>query len=159
MFKGILPQNEVAMCILNATDRLMAKEGVQNLSTHKIAKEAGVSVGTIYLYFKDKETLLNQLVLYLFNTFHSAVDREYDPDLPLFEQYKKLWNADWVTWNKFVKQGQSQNIIANLPPFVLLAISMKTAWELMYQQLMLNQPYAQEMLEEVIIRTWKAITI
>ncbi|MDG6306800.1 TetR/AcrR family transcriptional regulator [Glaesserella parasuis] len=147
MFKGILPQNEVAMCILNATDRLMAKEGVQNLSTHKIAKEAGVSVGTIYLYFKDKETLLNQLVLYLFNTFHSAVDREYDPDLPLFEQYKKLWNAtwqfmldnpnivknmhqyeslpqfqatmveclnaDWVTWNKFVKQGQSQNIIAN----------------------------------------------
>ncbi|AGO16558.1 transcriptional regulator acrR protein [Glaesserella parasuis ZJ0906] len=24
---------------------------------------------------------------------------------------------------------------------------------------MLNQPYAQEMLEEVIIRTWKAITI
>nr|WP_075631002.1 TetR/AcrR family transcriptional regulator [Glaesserella parasuis] len=95
MFKGILPQNEVAMCILNATDRLMAKEGVQNLSTHKIAKEAGVSVGTIYLYFKDKETLLNQLVLYLFNTFHSAVDREYDPDLPLFEQYKKLWNATW----------------------------------------------------------------
>lgn len=95
MFKDILPQNEVAMCILNATDRLMAKEGVQNLSTHKIAKEAGVSVGTIYLYFKDKETLLNQLVLYLFNTFHSAVDREYDPDLPLFEQYKKLWNATW----------------------------------------------------------------
>ncbi|MDG6298952.1 TetR/AcrR family transcriptional regulator [Glaesserella parasuis] len=83
------------MCILNATDRLMAKEGVQNLSTHKIAKEAGVSVGTIYLYFKDKETLLNQLVLYLFNAFHSAVDREYDPDLPLFEQYKKLWNATW----------------------------------------------------------------
>ncbi|MDE4010405.1 TetR/AcrR family transcriptional regulator [Glaesserella parasuis] len=61
----------------------MAKEGVQNLSTHKIAKEAGVSVGTIYLYFKDKETLLNQLVLYLFNTFHSAVDREYDPCLCL----------------------------------------------------------------------------
>lgn len=29
----------------------------------------------------------------------------------------------------------------------------------MYQQLMLNQPYTQEMLEEVIIRTWKAITI
>ncbi|MDG6464881.1 TetR/AcrR family transcriptional regulator [Glaesserella parasuis] len=101
MFKDILPQNEVAMCILNATDRLMAKEGVQNLSTHKIAKEAGVSVGTIYLYFKDKETLLNQLVLYLFNTFHSAVDREYDPDLPLFEQYKncgmQLGSLCWIT--------------------------------------------------------------
>ncbi|MDG6815552.1 TetR/AcrR family transcriptional regulator [Glaesserella parasuis] len=39
----------------------MAKEGVQNLSTHKIAKEAGVSVGTIYLYFKDKRLCLISL--------------------------------------------------------------------------------------------------
>ena len=61
MFKKNVPQNEVVLRILKAADVLMAREGVQNLSTHKIAKEAGVSVGTIYLYFKDKETLLKQL--------------------------------------------------------------------------------------------------
>ncbi|WP_238138446.1 MULTISPECIES: TetR/AcrR family transcriptional regulator [Glaesserella] len=171
MFDQDLPHNEIAIRILNATDRLMAREGVQNLSTHKIAKEAGVSVGTIYLYFKDKDTLLHQLVLYLFNTFHSSVVQKYDPNLPLFEQYQALWYATWqfmqnnpdvvknmhqyealpqfqstmksclnikeLPWNIFVEQGQLQKMIINLPPTVLYAISMKTAWELMYQQLML----------------------
>lgn len=90
MFKQNVPQNEVALRILKAADMLMAREGVQNLSTHKIAKEAGVSVGTIYLYFKDKDHLLNQLVLYLFDTFQTAIDQEYHADLPPFEQYQKL---------------------------------------------------------------------
>ena len=59
------PHNDVALRILKAAEVLMAKDGVQHLSTHKIAKQAGVSVGTIYLYFKDKEDMLHQLVLYL----------------------------------------------------------------------------------------------
>ncbi|QBQ64573.1 TetR/AcrR family transcriptional regulator [Actinobacillus indolicus] len=193
MFKQNVPQNEVALRILKAADVLMAREGVQNLSTHKIAKEAGVSVGTIYLYFKDKDHLLNQLVLYLFDAFQTAIDQEYHADLPLFEQYQKLWHASWqfmldnpnivknmhqyesllqfqttmkncmsveeLPWNTFIKRGQSQKIIASLPPFVLYAISMRTAWELMYQQMMLEQSYSSEMIDEVILRTWKAITI
>ena len=95
MFEDAVPRNEVALRILKATDTLMAKNGVQYLSTHKIAKEAGVSVGTIYLYFKDKDTLLNQLVIYLFEMFHQAIDAKYDPSLSLFEQYQRLWQAKW----------------------------------------------------------------
>ncbi|WP_373817916.1 TetR/AcrR family transcriptional regulator [Glaesserella sp.] len=193
MFDEILPRNEVAIRILNATEQLMAKEGVQNISTHKIAKEAGVSVGTIYLYFKDKESLLQQLVLYLFDAFHTAVDSKHDPTLPLFEQYKQMWRDTWqfmlskpdivknihqyeslpqfqtimleclkseeTTWNKFVRQGQENGVIALLPPFVLFAISMHTIWELMRQQLILGEVYSETILEEAILRTWKAITI
>lgn len=193
MFDHQLPQNEVAIRILNATDMLMAKEGVQNLSTHKIAKAAGVSVGTIYLYFKDKETLLKQLVLYLFNAFHTAVDEKYDPSQPLFEQYQQMWaatwqfmlanpdivknihqyealpqfqaimadclNADWVAWNRFIKQGQAAGVIAPLPPLALFAISMHTVWELMRQQLIFGEAYSETVLQEVILRTWKAICV
>ena len=193
MFKQSVPQNEVALRILKAADVLMAREGVQNLSTHKIAKEAGVSVGTIYLYFKDKETLLKQLIFFLFDAFHEAVDKKYDPTLPLFEQYRQMWddtwqfmlgnpdvvknihqyeslpqfqsmmaqchNSDEVAWNRFIKQGQQLGIIANLPPFVLFAISMHSAWELMRQQIMLGKSYPVSVQEEVILRTWKAITI
>ncbi len=193
MFKQNVPQNEVALRILKAADVLMAREGVQNLSTHKIAKEAGVSVGTIYLYFKDKETLLKQLIFFLFDAFHEAVDSKYDPTLPLFEQYRQMWNDTWqfmlgnpdivknihqyeslpqfqnmmaqchnsdeVVWNRFIKLGQEQGIIANLPPFVLLAISMHATWELMRQQIILETIYPTSVLEEVILRTWKAITI
>lgn len=193
MFKQNVPQHEVALRILKAADILMAREGVQNLSTHKIAKEAGVSVGTIYLYFKDKETLLKQLIFFLFNAFHNAINSKYDPTLPLFEQYRQMWNNTWqfmlgnpdivknihqyeslpqfqslmaecqssdtVVWNRFIRQGQEQGVISDLPPFVLFAISMHSAWELMRQQIMLGISYPESVLEEVILRTWKAITI
>ena len=193
MFKQNVPQHEVALRILKAADILMAREGVQNLSTHKIAKEAGVSVGTIYLYFKDKETLLKQLIFFLFNAFHNAINSKYDPTLPLFEQYRQMWNNTWqfmlgnpdivknihqyeslpqfqslmaecqssdtVVWNRFIRQGQEQGVISDLPPFVLFAISMHSAWKLMRQQIMLGISYPESVLEEVILRTWKAITI
>ncbi len=34
-----------------AVDCLMAKEGLNQLSMHKLAKEAKVAAGTIHLYF------------------------------------------------------------------------------------------------------------
>ena len=40
--------------IFSATDRFMAKEGLNQLSMHKLAKEANVAAGTIYLYFKKQ---------------------------------------------------------------------------------------------------------
>ncbi len=48
-------ENEMTEQIFLATERLMAKEGLHNLSMHKIAKEASISAGTIYIYFKSKE--------------------------------------------------------------------------------------------------------
>ncbi len=44
---------DVSEQIFDATDRLMAKEGLHHLSMHKLAKEAGIAAGTIYLYFKN----------------------------------------------------------------------------------------------------------
>lgn len=183
--------NEVALRILNATDTLMAKYGVQYLSTHKIAKEAGVSVGTIYLYFKDKDDLLSQFVIYLFGNFHRAIEIAYQSDLPLFEQYKHLWKATWQfmlknpnivknmhqyeslpqfrsilkhysmlensVWNKFVKQGQRDGVILSLPSQILFLMSMKTAWQLMYSQLLHECSYSDELINTVINSTWKAI--
>ena len=44
--------------IFTAKNDLMATVGLPNLSIHKIAKEAKISPGTIYLYFKNKDELL-----------------------------------------------------------------------------------------------------
>ncbi|QGM81094.1 TetR/AcrR family transcriptional regulator [Otariodibacter oris] len=191
MLKEEKVHNEVALRILKATDTLMARYGVQHLSTHKIAKEAGVSVGTIYLYFKDKEDLLTQFVVYLFGNFHRAIEVAYQPDLPLFDQYQYLWKATWrfmlenpnivknmhqyeslpqfrsilkhysmlenSVWNKFVKQGQKDGVILSLPSQILFLMSMKTAWQLMYSQLLNENPYSDELINTVINSTWKAI--
>jgi TetR/AcrR family transcriptional repressor of multidrug resistance operon len=39
---------------------MIVNHGFDGLSMHKLAKSAGVSVATIYIYFKDREDLIQQ---------------------------------------------------------------------------------------------------
>ena len=48
--------------ILEAGQRLFEKEGFHATSSKKIAREAGVSVGSFYSYFKDKKHLLLEII-------------------------------------------------------------------------------------------------
>ncbi|GGG06221.1 TetR/AcrR family transcriptional regulator [Paenibacillus aceti] len=47
--------------ILDAAERVIAENGFHGSQVAKIAKEAGVADGTIYLYFKNKEDILISL--------------------------------------------------------------------------------------------------
>lgn len=47
--------------ILGAAGELFSTKGFDSVTIRQIAKKAGCSHTTIYLYFKDKETLLHQL--------------------------------------------------------------------------------------------------
>jgi len=47
--------------IMDAAREMFVMEGYQSVSMRKIAKKIGYSATTIYLYFKDKNDLLNQL--------------------------------------------------------------------------------------------------
>lgn len=44
--------------VLEAAERVLAKEGAQQFTTTRVAKVAGVSVGSIYQYFANKESIL-----------------------------------------------------------------------------------------------------
>jgi AcrR family transcriptional regulator len=44
--------------ILEATDRILQQDGVGALNTNAIADRAGVSIGTLYQYFADKNAIL-----------------------------------------------------------------------------------------------------
>ena len=45
---------DVSEQIFDATDRLMAKEGLHYLSMHKLAKEAGIAAGTFIFILRVK---------------------------------------------------------------------------------------------------------
>lgn len=47
--------------ILDAAREMFVADGYQNVSMRKIADKIGYSATTIYLYFKDKNDLLNQI--------------------------------------------------------------------------------------------------
>lgn len=48
--------------MIAATARVLEREGYHGATTRKIAREAGVGVGSIYEYFPDKEALVVELV-------------------------------------------------------------------------------------------------
>jgi AcrR family transcriptional regulator len=48
--------------ILEATARILVEDGYAQASTNRIAKRAGVSIGSLYHYFPDKDTIIDALV-------------------------------------------------------------------------------------------------
>lgn len=49
--------------ILEAVTHIMDKDGPLSLTTNKIAEKAGVSVGSLYQYFKNKESIFEAILL------------------------------------------------------------------------------------------------
>src|SRR6185369_17163863 len=48
--------------ILEATARVLVKRGFDGLTTNLVAETAGVSVGSLYQYFPNKEALVSALI-------------------------------------------------------------------------------------------------
>ncbi|MBK7429337.1 MAG: helix-turn-helix transcriptional regulator [Saprospiraceae bacterium] len=51
--------------IYDSTLSLIMKSGYTDLRMADVAKEAGMATGTLYIYFKNKEELINTLFLQL----------------------------------------------------------------------------------------------
>jgi AcrR family transcriptional regulator len=71
--------------ILVGAERLLGREGPEALTTNRIADEAGVSVGSVYQYFPNKQAIIAALVdVYVsrfFEFFAAALEASHD--LPL----------------------------------------------------------------------------
>ena len=178
---------DVSEQIFDATDRLMAKEGLHYLSMHKLAKEAGIAAGTIYLYFKSKDELLAQFARRVFNKFVVAIEEGFDESQPFFEQYRKMWWNIWhflqenptillnmnqyrslpefietckeehSCWEQFCLKGQEANVLADLDPHMLFLLSLKTAMVIASDNKFLGTTVTDVILESVIERSWRAI--
>ncbi|UJR79713.1 TetR/AcrR family transcriptional regulator [Sandaracinus amylolyticus] len=48
--------------ILDATAHILVRDGYDALSTNRVAERAGVSIGSLYQYFPNKESLVGELV-------------------------------------------------------------------------------------------------
>ena len=59
--------------ILEATVRILDQEGVDALTTNRIASVAGVSIGTLYQYFADRQEILDALVHRELEAIHERV--------------------------------------------------------------------------------------
>lgn len=68
--------------ILNTVLKLVNKEGFYHLNMKRLASEAGISVGTTYLYFDSKEKLINELYSKIVVDFKEAILKGYRKGRP-----------------------------------------------------------------------------
>lgn len=64
---------ETKNMILVAAGELFSQKGYDSVTMREIAKEAGCSHTTIYIYFKDKEALLHQLSMPALHDLHQQL--------------------------------------------------------------------------------------
>ena len=53
---------EMVSTLVEATARVVQKDGLDNLTTGRVAEAAGVSVGSLYQYFRDKDALIDAML-------------------------------------------------------------------------------------------------
>lgn len=66
---------EKRTAILDAAERLIVKKGHRMMTMDDVAKEADVAKGTIYLYFKSKESLCAAVTVRCFNMLKPLISR------------------------------------------------------------------------------------
>jgi len=79
--------------ILKSVLKLVNREGFYHLNMKKIASEAGIASGTIYLYFKGKEDLINDLYHLAISEFNQAVLKAYVPNQAVPEGMYQMLRA------------------------------------------------------------------
>jgi len=79
--------------ILDTAMRMISKNGFHGTAMSKLAKEAGVSAGIIYYYFKSKDDLITALYKEINRDLSGQLLDIHDAALPLKDQIMQLWKA------------------------------------------------------------------
>jgi AcrR family transcriptional regulator len=68
-------RTETRRRLVDAATGLFAKQGLHGVTSHEIARAAGVAAGTFYLHFQDKEALFREVVFEAALKLRSRMER------------------------------------------------------------------------------------
>lgn len=77
--------------LIMATINLVNNDGFHAAPMSKIAKMAGVSPGTIYLYFENKQDLVNQTYIEVKKAFTEFSFKDYEENFSVEKGFKNIW--------------------------------------------------------------------
>lgn len=122
--------------ILKSVLKLVNREGFYHLNMKKIALEAKVAAGTIYLYFKGKEDLINALYELALSDFNDEVAAAYTEERDVKTNFSTMLKTainfyidhpdhfsfiEQYTYAPFLfKENREQNFMLLRPIFKLL---------------------------------------
>jgi len=77
--------------VIDATIKVINEIGFASASISKIAKEAGVSVGTIYIYYKNKEDLVISVYYYVKEEMTAVLFKDINENSSVKQNLKNIW--------------------------------------------------------------------
>lgn len=77
--------------VFEATLKLVLKSGFVGLKMAEVAKEAGLATGTLYVYFKNKEDLIDELYFYVKSGIIQEMNAGLDNSASFYINFKKIW--------------------------------------------------------------------
>src|SRR4051794_15810255 len=86
--------------IQEAAIRVISRKGMAAATMQEIAHEAGVAKGTIYLYFRDREELVEKTFETAIAQLHGRLDRALDADGTFEEKLRSLLTAQFAFFSE-----------------------------------------------------------
>jgi AcrR family transcriptional regulator len=102
------------LVIENAIDQIV-RDGFQGFSMNKLAKACSISVATLYIYYKDKDDLIQKIGGKMALKFFAGTVKDFSPDMSFEEGLWKQWEnrADFTM--KYPKEVAFFEIIKHSP--------------------------------------------
>lgn len=90
--EGIVKQKAIEMIV---------NQGIEGFAMNRLAKESGVSVATLYIYYTDKEDLIKKIGIEIGKSFFTETLKDFSPDMHFIEGLRRQWanRANWMMNN------------------------------------------------------------
>jgi AcrR family transcriptional regulator len=86
--------------IQEAAIRVISRKGMASATMQEIAEEAGVAKGTIYLYFRDREELVEKTFETAIGELHKRIDAALESDGPFAQRLRAVITAKLAFFNE-----------------------------------------------------------
>lgn len=94
---------------------LLVKLGFQGFSMQKLAKAAKISPATLYIYYSDKDDLINKIGVELGKKMSEITLAGFDPGMSFAEGLKKQWENRAKYWMEHQTEASCYDVICHSP--------------------------------------------
>jgi AcrR family transcriptional regulator len=94
---------------------MLVEYGFQDFSMNRLAKASGISVATLYIYYRDKDDLIKKIGTEIGQTFFCQMLKDFSPSMSFKEGLKKQWENRTRAALKYPKEAACFEIIRHSP--------------------------------------------
>ncbi len=134
--------------------QLIVEKGFDGLSMQKLARAAGVSPATIYIYFKDHEDLIERISIEEVDKMTQATLKGFTPNMPFQKGLRKQWENRLDFWMKNPATARFMEQVKHSPIGHKVQMRVKQEFSEIMEQFVKNSIKRKELIKLPIEVYW-----